>query len=207
MGGRLVPSFTRNWMARQGIRPEPAPPGRLDLTIVGLAGLAIGLWVLLPLAPSTGVALALAGAALLIRLGRWRGWMTIREGMVLILHVGYFWCALGLLLLGASVLLPGAVPASAAIHALTTGGIGVMTLAVMTRTTRSHTGRERRADSASLAIYGLINAAALTRVAAPFIGAIEPQLLIVSSICWSLAFGWFVLAYGPMLVRPWHRAA
>ena len=88
--------------------------------------------------------------------------------MVLILHLAYFWCALGVTLLGASVLLPDEIPATAAIHAITAGAIGVMTLAVMTRTSLSHTGRDRRANLPTLLIYGLINLAACTRTLAPF---------------------------------------
>jgi uncharacterized protein involved in response to NO len=126
--------------------------------------------------------------------------------MVLSLHLGYFWCALGLVLLGASILSPVSVPGTAAVHALTAGAIGVMTLAMMTRTSRSHTGRERSADAATLAIYALANAAAAVRVAAPFALPVQMELLGLSTVCWSLAFGLFVLAYGPMLLRPWHRA-
>jgi uncharacterized protein involved in response to NO len=77
----------------------------------------------------------------------------------------------------------------------------------MTRTSRSHTGRERRADIATWLIYLLINLAALTRVFAPFAPAAYMDLLLLSAIFWSLSFGLFALAYGPMLVRSWYRKA
>lgn len=205
MGGRLVPSFTRNWMAQRKFRPEPAPYDRFDMACVGVTGLAIALWLFLPSAALTGAALLLAGTGLFLRLLRWRGWVAARDGMVLILHLGYFWCAFGLFLLGASVLWPSGVPVTAAVHALTAGAIGVMTLAMMTRTSRSHTGRERRADGVTLVIYGLINLAAAMRVVAPFAVPVHLELLALSAICWSLAFGIFALSYGPMLVRPWRR--
>src|SRR3546814_20558102 len=63
-----------------------------------------------PSALLTGILLVLAGTGLLVRLLRWRGWIAARDGMVLILHLGYFWCALGLVLLGASILAPVHVP-------------------------------------------------------------------------------------------------
>lgn len=207
MGGRLVPSFTRNWMAQHKIKPEPPPPDRFDRVAVGVTGGAILLWVLLPSASITGIVLVAAGSAILARLWRWRGWVVAREAMVLILHLGYFWCAFGLAMLGASILAPASVPGTAAIHALTAGAIGVMTLAMMTRTSRSHTGRERRADIATLVIYALANIAAATRVAAPFAIPVHMELLNLSAACWSLAFGLFVLVYGPMLIRPWRRSA
>lgn len=207
MGGRLVPSFTRNWMAQRQIKPEPAPPDRFDRMSVGLTGTAILLWLLLPSALLTGAALVLAGTCLFARLLRWRGWMAAREGMVVILHLGYFWCALGLAMLGASILSPALVPVTAAVHALTAGAIGIMTLAMMTRTSRSHTGRERHADNITLAIYALANAAAAIRVLAPFKVPIYLELLDISAACWSLAFILFVLVYGPMLIRPRWRSA
>lgn len=81
----------------------------------------------------------------------------------------------------------------------------MMTLAVMTRTSRSHTGRERRADRPTLAIYGLAMAAATTRVLAPFAMSIYSELLVLSALSWSLAFATFALVYGPMLARAWKR--
>lgn len=206
MGGRLVPSFTRNWMAQRKITPEPAPLGPFDLATLGVAGVGLALWIVLPAAIPAGVVLMIAGIALFVRLLRWRGWVAVDEGMVLILHLAYFWCALGLAMLGASILFPDAVPGSAAIHALTAGAIGVMTLAMMTRVSCSHTGRERHADGITLVIYALANVAAATRVLAPFIVSLYLEWLTVSAVCWSAAFGLFALAYGPTLIRPWRKA-
>lgn len=205
MGGRLVPSFTRNWMAQRKIRTEPASYGRFDMGVLTLTGAGLASWVLQPTSLPSGILLAIAGIGLFVRLLRWRGWFAAGDGMVLILHLAYFWCALGLAMLGASILLPAQVPKTAAIHALTAGSIGVMTLAMMTRTSRSHTGRERRADGVTLLIYALANAAAMMRVLAPFVSSAYMELLALSAVCWSLAFGLFAVAYGPMLVRSWHR--
>ena len=69
------------------------------------------------------------------RLSRWRGLSTLREPLLFVLHAGYAWLALGLILLGLGAA-SGAAP-----HALTVGAIGTMTLAVMTRATLGHTGR------------------------------------------------------------------
>lgn len=201
MGGRLVPSFTRNWMAQRKITRFPAPYGNFDIAALGATGAGIASWIFMPSAHLSGVLLTIAGIGLFIRLLRWRGWVAARDGMVLILHLAYFWCALGVIMLGASILLPSDVPGTAAIHALTAGMIGVMTLAVMTRTSRSHTGRERRADLATLLIYLFVNLAALTRTLAPFVSSGYTELLVLSAIFWSLAFGLFALAYGPMLTR------
>ena len=198
MGGRLVPSFTRNWIAQRKIASQPAPYGRFDMfsLIATAAGLAA--WVALPDSRLSGALLLIAGLGLLI---------LARDGMVLILHLAYFWCALGVAMLGASVLFPADIPATAAIHALTTGAIGIMTLAMMTRTTLSHTGRERRADRPTLLIYCFANLAALTRTLAPLIASAYSELSLLSVICWSMAFAIFALNYGPMLTKAWHRAS
>jgi uncharacterized protein involved in response to NO len=201
IGGRIVPSFTRNWMRARHLAPEPAAFGRLDQAALGLAGAGMLLWAVAPETPLSGIVLIAAGGANLARVARWRGWAAAREPLVWILHLGYGWLGAGLLLLGASRLEP-TIPLTAGVHALTAGAVGVMTLAVMTRATRGHTGRALAADGATTTIYALVNLAALTRVAAPFAGGLQPDLLTVSATLWALAFGGFAAAYAPMLTRP-----
>jgi uncharacterized protein involved in response to NO len=201
IGGRITPSFTRNWLRARQIDRGPAPAGRFDQVVLALTGASALLWILAPEARVTGWALAAGGAANLVRLARWRGWAAAREPLVWILHLGYGWLAAGLCLLGASRL-DAAIPRTAGVHAITAGAVGVMTLAVMSRATRGHTGRDLAADGTTLAIYLAINAAAGLRVAAPFAGGLQPQLLIASAGLWSLAFGAFALAYAPMLTTP-----
>jgi uncharacterized protein involved in response to NO len=100
------------------------------------------------------------------------------------------------------MLYPG-LPATAAIHALTTGAIGTMTLAVMTRATRGHTGRALSSDRTTNTIYILVTLAAVTRVAAT-VGADWAMPLLIGSAClWIAAFTGFAFGYGPMLLfRP-----
>ena len=78
----------------------------------------------------------------------------------------------------------------------------MMTLAVMTRSTRGHSGRELHAGFATTAIYGAINGAAVARIVAPFAGVWQQSLLMSSAGLWALAFAGFAIAYGPMLVLP-----
>jgi uncharacterized protein involved in response to NO len=207
IGGRITPSFTRNWMKMRRMEPQPALPGRLDQAALGLTGLGAALWAILPLSPATGAVLALAGAANLVRLARWRGWAARAEPLVWILHVGYAWLSVGLAFLGAAVLVPDLVPRTAGVHALTAGAVGVMTLAVMTRATRGHTGRELAADASTTLIYLAVNLAAALRLAAPFAGLLQPNLLMASAAAWTAAFGGFALAYGRMLTTARRAAA
>ncbi|WP_297695220.1 NnrS family protein [Phenylobacterium sp.] len=206
IGGRIVPSFTRNWLKARGEVALPAAPGRFDLAVLGLTGVAVLLWAAVPDLKAAGALLLAAGLGNLARLARWRGWRAGAEALVWILHLGYAWLGLGLALLGATVLWPH-VPATAGVHALTAGAVGVMTLAVMSRATRGHTGRALHADRWTVAVYLGINAAALSRVAAPFAGASQPALLELSAALWTLAFAGFALTYGRMLALPRPAAA
>ncbi|WP_298744624.1 NnrS family protein [uncultured Brevundimonas sp.] len=201
IGGRVTPSFTQNWTQAHGIARGPTAFNRFDAGVLALTALALIAWVAAPWASLTGAAMVLAGLANLARLARWRGWLVRREALVWILHAGYAWLGVGLILLGLAALVPEAVPFTAGIHALTTGAMGVETLAMMTRATRGHTGRPRVADRSTTAIYLLILAAAVVRVSAPFLADWTVALLAVSATLWALAFAGFVAAYGPMLWR------
>lgn len=201
IGGRVTPSFTRNWQAKRG-GALPAVAGRFDSVTLAVTATGLIAWSLAPAHPAAGALLLAAGGLNLVRLARWRGDAALAEPLVWILHLGYLWLAAGLVLTGLSVATPGLVPPSVGVHALTAGAIGVMTLAVMTRASRGHTGRPLTAGKVEVAIYLLINAAALTRVAGGLSPVAYQPLLIVSAGLWSAAFLAFVIGYGPMLLTP-----
>lgn len=202
IGGRIVPSFTRNWLVKAGRKPLPAPFGMLDKAALLATALGIIAWIAMPDAAMAGVLMLAAGILLGARLGRWRGLMTLREPIVLVLHIGYCWLALALTLLGLSILLPNTVPATAATHALTAGAIGIMTLAVMSRASLGHTGRPIVADRATVAIYSLAFAGALLRVSAPFALEMHGVLVGAGGTLWSMAFLLFAVRYAPILWGP-----
>jgi uncharacterized protein involved in response to NO len=202
IGGRVTPSFTRNWMAQSRGSPEPAPADRFDLAALLLAVAGVAAWIVAPDHGASGLALCFGGVCALARLSRWRTRQVLVEPLVWSLHAGYAWLGVGLILLGASVLFPELIPRSAGIHALTAGAAGVMTLAMMTRATLGHTGRARIADGATTALYAGANLAAVLRVAAPFAGQAQVTLLVLAGLAWTLTFAGFALVYGPMLLRP-----
>ena len=146
IGGRVVPSFTRNWMVQSGAGILPAPLDRFDHATVAVLAAAILSWIAAPVSGLAGGLLVIAGAGLLARLARWRGASTVAQPLILILHLGYGWLGAGLALLGLAILWPAVVGTPAAMHALTAGAIGTMTLAIMTRATLGHTGRALTAD-------------------------------------------------------------
>jgi uncharacterized protein involved in response to NO len=205
IGGRIVPSFTRNWLAKALPGAAlPAPFDTFDRIVMALTALALVVWVVWPDGPVAAPIEIAAGVALAVRLARWRGGGTWREPLVLVLHLGYGWLALGFILLGVSDYIAW-LPPTAALHALTAGAIGTMTLAVMTRASLGHTGSALIAGRGTVAIYALVTVAALLRLLAPLGGSAYLELLGLAGVAWAGAFGLFVVFYGPALMRP--RAA
>jgi len=203
IGGRIVPSFTRNWLARENPGRLPAPFGRFDAIAIAVGAAALALWIVLPQAPAAAVALLTAGALHAVRLARWAGDRTARERLVLILHLGYAFIPAGFLLTGRAAL--DLVPAAVGIHAFAGGTIGTMTLAVMTRASLGHTGRALVASRATQAIYAAIVLAAVLRIAAAIAPAQAMLLLAIAGLLWSAAFLGFGAAYGPILLRAAQR--
>ncbi len=202
VGGRVTPSFTHNWLKREGSAKLPAPLDRFDMAAIAIAAVALLSWIAAPGWRSTAVLLIVAAVAQAARLGRWAGERTWREPIVFILHVGYAFVPLGALALGVAILWPRIIAPTGALHAWTTGAIGTMTLAVMTRATLGHTGRTIEAAPPTIVIYGAILFAALARVAAPLLPGIYYPALMAAATGWIVAFGAFLIVYGPMLLRP-----
>jgi uncharacterized protein involved in response to NO len=198
IGGRIVPSFTRNWLVTSSDGLLPAAFGHLDKVALCTMALAAICWIAAPESFAASAALLSAGALAAARLARWRGHRTWREPIVLVLHLGYGWLALAMTLLGASGF-TAAVSESAALHALTAGAIGTMTLAVMTRASLGHTGREITADRAILGVYVAVTLGAALRVAAPFAGDWYAHLIVCGGTLWSAAFLLFAARYAPVL--------
>lgn len=194
IGGRIVPSFTRNWLAKHRPQLAPAPNDAFDTGCLLVIVVGLVAWVAFPDTPLT----LAAGIAAAMRLARWRGLATVREPLLFILHVGYAWVAIGLVLLGVDALFAWA-PAGAPIHALTVGAIGTMTLAVMTRASLGHTGRPLAAGVGTWSIYLLVTLAAILRVAAPLTGW-AAEVTLCAGLAWSGAFGLFAILYAPILI-------
>jgi len=202
IGGRIVPSFTRNWLVRRATGALPvAPMQRLDKAALALMLLANLIWVVLPDAGLTGALLLLAGAAHLLRLGRWCGHRTLAEPLVLVLHLAYLFVPLGALAMGTAILWPALLDAAVAQHLWMAGAIGLMTLAVMTRASLGHTGQALVAGPATVVIYAAHIAATLARFAAGIWPAAADWLLPLAGAAWIMAFAGFALAYGPALAR------
>lgn len=202
IGGRIIPSFTRNWLTKHGVREGlPTQPTRFDVAVIGVTAVAFLAWITGPQGWFTGGLFTVAATAHLLRLARWKGWKALADPLVLILHVGYAWVPVGLALL-AAVDFGAPFPRSAAVHALTAGAMATMILAVMSRATLGHTGRELRASAMTQTAYVLVTVGAVLRVAAP-LGLLDYRLgMEVAGSAWIGAFLLFLAAYGPILMSP-----
>jgi len=201
IGGRIVPSFTMNWLRPRGPGAMPVPFARFDGAVIAVSAVALAVWVAMPDGRPTGAALIVAGLFQAARLVRWVGWRTAGERLVLVLHVAYLFVPLGFLLLGAVDL--GLLPIlpSAALHAWTIGALGLMTLSVMTRASLGHTGRNLHATRPIEVIYAGLVVAALARIAMGM-GRADFALMHVAAVGWLVAFLGFALVYFPILTRP-----
>jgi uncharacterized protein involved in response to NO len=198
IGGRIIPSFTRNWLVKENPGRLPVPFSRFDMLTVAVGAIALVCWIVLPDGRATGYALAFAGAMHLIRLGRWAGFRTGRERLLLILHIGYAFVPIGFLLNACSAF--GIVPAGAGVHAWMAGAAGIMTLAVMSRASLGHTGQQLTASVATQAIYASIIVAVVARICAVLAPAHGVPLLYMAALAWAPAFLGFALCYGPALI-------
>jgi uncharacterized protein involved in response to NO len=201
IGGRIIPSFTRNWLARENPGRLPAPFDRFDLAAIAVSAVAIAAWVVFPLHPASGALLLGAAAMNLLRLLRWSGDRARRDALVLILHLAFAFVPVGFLLNGLAALSPETVPQAAGLHAFGVGAIGCMTLAVMTRATLGHTGHALEAGPGTIALYGAILMAAGFRIAAACLPW-NDTLLALSAVAWAFAFLGYAALFGGMLVRP-----
>ncbi|RDE10102.1 NnrS family protein [Pelagibacterium lacus] len=205
VGGRIIPSFTRNWLARQGSKNLPAAFGRLDQAAILMAAIGLLAWTVWPEGPVTAVLCAAAALIHAVRLVRWRGYACLAEPIVAVLHVAYLMLVAGLALVAASAM--GWLGYEAAIHLMLIGAIGGMTLAVMSRAALGHTGRPIRASRLTVLAYILVFAAAIARPLVDLAPQHHMTMLAASGILWVLAFSAFTWVYAPVLLSPRVRAS
>lgn len=193
VGGRLVPSLTRNALAARGAERVSEPYGRYDVFVLAAIFPALAVWAAAPTSRAAAVLMCAAAVLQAIRLLRWRGWL-VRQVDVAALHAGYLWLVAGTGLAALAAEPPSLVPPDAALHVFTAGAIGTMTMAVMARLSTTR-GAGARA-SASLCGFALVavNLAALARAAAPILADRYVELLATSAVLWALAWTAFLAA-------------
>ena len=97
-------------------------------------------------------------------------------------------------------LLTGAPWAANWLHLQGAGALALMILAVMTRATLGHTGRDLVAAPATVAAYALLALAALARAFGPALLGQGLAPLALAGTLWVAAFALFLAVHAPMLL-------
>ncbi len=147
----------------------------------------------------------LAAALVILNLIRLRDWHTPglwRKPLLWVLYVAYLWIVIGFLFKSVGPWL-GLSPALG-LHALTVGGIGMMTLGMMARVALGHTGRNVFSPPKIVGwMFLLLGVAGVTRVLLPLISfQYYASWIMLSQLLWIAAFALFVFVYTPILVKP-----
>jgi uncharacterized protein involved in response to NO len=201
IAGRIIPSFTANWMRARSHSRLPTTHVLIDgVTIAATIATGVSASVS-AFGPVTGILALIAAIAHAVRLALWRGWATTREPLLFALHVAYLWLPVGYALTACAAL--GVVfPATSALHALTMGGIGTMVLAVTTRVALGHTGRPLHAPRLIIVAYWILSVAVVARVLSPLSPSAYLALIDLSALGWITAFAIFCWVNWPILTRP-----
>ena len=206
IGGRITPSFTRNYLVLQDKErgEEGALPvlfNRLDIFASISLGLAALSWIFMPAQWVTGLLLCGAGAMQWVRVVRWQLKRILSEPLLWILHVSFIWLGAGLILLGLSSL--GVVSESSGVHAIAVGAMAGMILGVASRAALGHTQRALVAGRIMSVAYVLISIAALIRTLASLtVGVSYNHLILTAGVIWLVVFSLFCIRYLPILVSP-----
>jgi uncharacterized protein involved in response to NO len=199
IGGRIIPSFTRNWLVKRKCAHLPTPVNRFDAVCLVVGASALVGWSVFPDNPITGGILLAAAILHGLRLCRWQGARTWPSPLLLMLHVAYAFVPAGLAASGAAAF--GWLPVAEGAHLLGVGAIGGMTIAVMMRASLGHTGQKLEAGALLSAAAAMVFLAAITRACFPHVSFSGISGLWIAAALWTAAFAVFTLKIGPYLAR------
>lgn len=205
IAGRIIPAFTGNWLVQRAQRQQGSvaskPPGfaGIDRFATGASACFFVAWLIQPQSVYACAIGAIATLGQLLRWCRWQGYRTLSSPIVWVLHLAFLWLPAGIALLACNS--AGLIPASAGLHALTSGAFGTMILAVAGRAALGHSNRPLENNPWTTASYVAITLSAALRVAASLSPA-QPHLLELAALCWILALSLFARCYLPILLKP-----
>ena len=199
LGGKIIPSFTINWLKAHNNHALPIVKKKFDNFAILILIIFLFYYMFYPNYKFTPYFSIVVGFVHFFRLLNWKSWTIISEPLLWILHLGYAWLVISLILFGLSMLW-NAIPSTVSIHAFTTGAFTTMIIAVMTRASLGHTGNKLKASSGTTVIYVAISIAAILRTIEPLLYNNNIILINLAGIFWSIAFGLFLFFYSPILL-------
>jgi uncharacterized protein involved in response to NO len=202
MGGRLIAPAVAGQFYRQGGNLDARVQPRIEGALIACMTVAISTTASTNVVFVTLSAAALLASGLLagVRLLRWRLWALRARPDLLCLAAGYAWLAAGLLALGAALATGG--DQTAALHVITVGSIGTLTLNVMAMTWTLKAQQDPARSRLPVIGTLLIGVATLLRVLAG-LGAYDARsLLLIAALCWSGAFALLLARLASVRRRP-----
>jgi|SRR5690242_13544973 len=192
IGGRVIPFFTGRRLAGHAMWTNKyvmvaVNGGGALVLLCGLCG-----------APdrARGVLMLIVAMLALVRLIGWRGWRAWREPMLWVLHLGYLWLAIGLIVRGLALLGVYAMPEIDTLHGLTVAALGTLSLGMMVRVAQGHSGGPIQSNAALTLMFVLPSVAAILRL-----GFNQPSGWVWAAAAWFVAYTIYLVAIGPLLVR------
>ncbi|MEP3277408.1 MAG: NnrS family protein [Stappiaceae bacterium] len=201
IGGRIIPSFTRNWLARENPGRMPIQFAKLDMIAIAVSVIAMADWVIAPQSSPAAPLLITAAVFQIVRLARWAGYRTIGEPLVTVLHISYLFIPVGFALIALSIAAPGSFSQVAGVHALSVGAIGGMTLSVMVRASLGHMGQRLHAGPMIVTMFAAVFLAAIARIMLALDFGPYDLLLHLAGLGWLMAFVGFSVRFAPSLLR------
>jgi uncharacterized protein involved in response to NO len=197
MGLRVIAFFTS-----RALQIQQVANGRAVTVVSVAAPLAMAVLVA---ADGPALVIAALGAAAgfinLVQLVRWWHPQVASRPLLWVLFAGYACTAIGVLLYGfAYAWWP--LLTSAALHSVAVGGIGLLTLGMMTRTALGHTGRALEVPPPLGVAFWLVLIATLLRLVAALPSPLSAVALTASGLAFAAGFALFVYRFGPWLIRP-----
>ena len=203
VAGRIIPTFTETWAEKHGLNPALVRrvPWLNHATQTAVAAF-VPLYTLWPEGWATAGVAMVAAVLTAWRLWGWQGWRTWRDPLLAVLHLGYWWIAIGFALVAVQAMAPSPLP-SALLHGLAAGAIGTWALALMSRASLGHTGRPPKVAWWMVPAYGAVVAGSVVRLSEPWVAATAvPAVLAAAAGLWSLGYLVFLAGYGRWLISP-----
>ena len=198
-GGRILPLFTKSALSLPSARSKSA----LDYAGLGAVVLLMVAHAISLSAEFESILWAIAGALTLARLYGWNGTRTLRRPLLWVLHLGWLFVGIGMLLVAYALQFPLRFPVTSAHHMLFIGGFGTLSMGMMARVALGHTGREKVAGRPAAIAFALMILAGGIRTSATWFGAENyVDLLFLAGFIWSLSFLLFLVAFVPVLLSP-----
>jgi len=197
---RMIPFFTA------GVHPflqAWRPRGMLAALVGG--SVLHGMLAAFGAGPSLALVDAPLGVLVLYTAVRWGFAERFSHRLLAMLHVGFAWLGVALLLHAAQALLAlsGRVAlGQGPVHAATVGFLASLTMAMVSRVSRGHSGRELAADNLTWTAFLLLQAAAFARIAADLWLTLHAALLPVAATLWLAAFAAWAWRYLPYYCLP-----